>query len=240
MIDRRTLPLEQLKQMSAVYTQVRDIIKENNDVFQIIHQDELSMEIIDTSRNSKFRFKLDNPKYENNKTIYRVTHNPSSSASIKDRNSSVPSESIEKFLNRWISYIRAYNDVKLIPDDDILYEYEQEFYENFEILDEDADIKPYELEKQIIIYNFISASIAILERNPSNNDDLIIEAVEIRDNLQHWTKRKTVRKISKFFAKTRKKSLTILKEILIEGKKELYKRAINGGFDFITDLITGM
>ena len=122
-------------------------------------------------------------------------------------------------------------------DNILLKEYEKEFYDAFEIIDDDADIKPYDLKTQVLIQNFLILSIKVLEKNKKENSYLIQEAETLKNNIQNYTKRKTVKSLSLFLAKTRKKGLLLLKEILNVAKKELIKRGVNGGFDTIIDLL---
>lgn len=240
MINKKTLPLVLLKTIENLYSSVRIFVSENNDILEILKDVDLEIVIHDKGKGSKFKFSISNPRYENNKSIFDLEYNPSSTTSINGSKLSTISDSLLTHLKNWTKLIRSYNEVNLSPEDKILNEYESEFFENFELIDEDADTNPYELEKQVIIHNFLAHTIEILSKNEKENKYLIQEAENLKESIPKLTKRTTVRQLSKLFAFIRQKSLPLLKEILVQAKKELYKRVMTGGFDFIGDIITLM
>lgn len=240
MINKKEYPLALVKAIEQLYSSIRKYVAQNNDILEIVKDKELEIKIIDSSKHSNFEFLVHTPKFENGKAIFYVEHNPENTVSLKKRALSTVPDSVLKTLKAWTGWIREYNKASLSLEDKILNEYENEFFENFELLDEDADTHPFELEKQIIIHNYLLQVVKILEKDKKNNTLLILEANELKEQIPSLTKRKTVKKLSRFFANVRKKSLVLLKEILVEAKKELYKRAIKGGFDFVGDLLGGI
>ena len=240
MINKKEYPLALVKTIEQLYSSIRSHVSNNSDILEITQDEGLMIKIVDSSKHSNFEFVVSNPKFNNRKAIFTVEHIPENTASLKKKSLSTVPDSVLKTLKGWTAWIREYNKASLTADDKILNEYENEFFQNFELLDEDADINPFELEKQIIIHNYIVHVVQILEKNKEENSKLIAEANELKDNIPNLTKRKTVKKLSRFFANVRKKSLVLLKEILVEAKKELYKRAIKGGFDFVGELLNGI
>mgnify|MGYP003498109603 CR=1 FL=1 len=87
--------------------------------------------------------------------------------------------------------------------------------------------KDYEIKKDDTLLYFKSYA----------NDKLIKEAEEIKDSIPKMTKKTTVKKISRFFANVRKKSLPLLKEVLELGRKEIFKRGIKFVLNNIGDWI---
>ena len=240
MINKKEYPLALVKAIEQLYSSIRTYVAQNSDILEIVKDKELELKIIDSSKHSNFEFLVHKPKFENSKAIFYVEHNPENTVSLKKRSLSTVPDSVLKTLKAWTGWIREYNKASLSPEDKILNEYENEFFQNFELLDEDADTHPFELKKQIIIHNYLLQVIQILEKDKKNNTVLISEANELKEQIPSLTKRKTVKKLSRFFANVRKKSLVLLKEILVEAKKELYKRAIKGGFDFVGELLSGI
>ncbi|WP_010516933.1 hypothetical protein [Croceivirga radicis] len=240
MINKKEYPLALVKAIGQLYSSIRTYVAQNSDILEIVKDKELELKVVDSSKHSNFEFLVHKPKFENGKAIFYVEHNPENTVSLKKRSLSIMPDSVLKTLKAWTGWIREYNKASLSPEDKILNEYENEFFQNFELLDENADTHPFELEKQIIIHNYLLQVVQILEKDKKNNAVLISEANELKEQIPSLTKRKTVKKLSRFFANVRKKSLVLLKEILVEAKKELYKRAIKGGFDFVGELLSGI
>lgn len=237
MIDRRAMPLNQLRQMSSLYRQLESIVDDNIDICKVLEQDEISMTIIDTSPGSHFTFSLDSPKFGNGKTNFNVTFKPSSPSAVRESGVSLLSEGIEAYLSNWIQMIREYRDIALTPSDYILRDYEKRFVVALDILDDDADVKPFEYERQVMLYELLEYSIGLLEVSKGEGKDLVLEAVDIRDGLAQWSKRKTIRRISRFLAELRMKNFSIFRTIWQKFLDESFSRLVNEGFDKLGDFV---
>ncbi|UII74462.1 hypothetical protein LV716_09300 [Flagellimonas sp. HMM57] len=227
MINKKKHTLVLLQTVERLFKRIRTFVEVNSDIFELTKNEPFELLIEDKSKYSDFQFSVSNPTQNNsNKIFFEAEFNPTNSVSLATKKIKTEENSIVSLLERWTNLIKAYNKTELSAEESILNEYEQEFYANFEILDEDADTKPYELEKQVIIHTYFVNVIHLLKRNEQENEGLIKEAEEIKDNIPSMTKRTTVKKISRFFAKVRKKSLPLLKEVLELGRKEVFKRGI--------------
>lgn len=237
MINKKEYSLLLLQTVERFFKKVREFVLENSDILELTKNESFELIIKDKSQHSPFKFLISNPRQDTrNKILFNAEFNPQNSSSTAIRKTTAEDKLIFSFLEQWTKLIRQYNKISLTPEESILYEYEKEFYDNFELLDEDADTHPYELAKQIMINNYFVHVIQVLKVNENDNIELIKEAEDIKDNIPHMTKKTTVKRISRFFAKVRKKGLPLLKEIIEMGKKELFKRAITAGFDMIGDL----
>jgi hypothetical protein len=238
MINKKEHSLLLLQTVQRLYTSIRKFVAENSDILELTKNEPFGLLIEDKSKSSKFKFFISNPHQNpQNKIFFVVEYNPRSNLSIASNKKTVEEKSVLQQLEQWTNLIRRYNEISLTPDEIILNEYEKEFYDNFEIIDEDADTHPYELVKQVMISNYFTQVIKILKVNEVENVELIKEAEDIKDSIPKMTKKTTIKRISRFFALVRKKSLPLLKEILEIGKKEFFKKAITAGFDMIGDLI---
>jgi hypothetical protein len=239
MINKKKHTLILLQTVERLFKRIRTFVEVNNDILELTKNEPFEIVIEDKSKYSDFKFSVSNPtQNSSNKIIFEAEFNPTSSISLASRKVPTEENSIVTLLEQWTNLIKAYNKTELSAEESILKEYEQEFYANFEILDEDADTKPYELEKQVIIHNYFVNVIHILKQNEKENADLIKEAEEIKEEIPSMTKRTTVKRISGFFAKVRKKSLPLLKEVLELGRKEVFKRGIKFLLDNFGDWIT--
>ncbi|MHB0756971.1 hypothetical protein [Polaribacter sp. M15] len=239
MINKKKHTLVLLQTVERLFKRIRTFVEVNNDILELTKNEPFELVIEDKSKYSDFKFSVSNPSQNSsNKIIFQAEYNPTNGTSLDSRKVGTEENSIVTLLEQWTNLIKAYNKTELSAEESILNEYEQEFYANFEILDEDADTKPYELEKQVIIHNYFVNVIHILKQNEKENADLIKEAEEIKEDIPSMTKRTTVKRISGFFAKVRKKSLPLLKEVLELGRKEVFKRGIKFLLDNFGDWIT--
>jgi len=241
MVNKKDYSLLLIQTVEQLFTKTRKFVEKNSDILELTKNNAFELLIEDKSKQSTFKFLIYRPSQSSaNKILFNVELNPTSSVSLVSTRYTTEEKTVTTLLEAWTKLIRQYNDIHLTTEDSILNEYEKEFYDNFELVDEDADTNPYELEKQIILHNYFGNVIKLLQTNEIENSELIEEAKEIRENIPKMTKRTTVKKISRFFAKVRRKSLPLLKELLDAGKKELFKRAITGGFDLVDGLISSL
>ncbi|WP_415579131.1 hypothetical protein, partial [Flavobacterium psychrophilum] len=120
-----------------------------------------------------------------------------------------------------------------------LLKYEEEFYSDFEILDEDAEVNPFEHDKQIFTYNLLEYVETELQKSNSEDEEienLISETIALKNNLQNLTKKVVIRKMSIIFSKVKKKGLKLFLDIIDVAKKEIIKKALYGGIGEIEHL----
>ncbi|WP_157560135.1 hypothetical protein U8527_20770 [Kordia algicida OT-1] len=216
----------------------RSFTESNSDILELTKNGAFELIIEDKSNLSDFKFSISEPLQNGSNTIvFKLDYNPTNSILTNPRSVRTQENSVMTCLEEWTELIRSYNEVNLTPEEHILNEYEKEFYTNFEIIDEDADSKPYELDKQIIIHNYFTNVIKLLKVDEEENQELIQEAEIIQSEIPNMTKKVTIKRISNFFAKVRKKSLPLLKEILELGKKEVFKKAVNFLIEGMIDLL---
>ena len=238
MTNKKQYSLLFVQSVERLNKSVRQFVEKNSDILELTTNNPLEQLIKDKSKISDFKFLIHSPHQDNrNKILFKAEYNPTNSILLAPKKSLAEEKSILMILEQWTNLIRSYNNANWTPEENILNEYEREFYESFEIIDEDADINPYELDKQIIIHNYFVSVIKALKVNEEENAELIKEAEEIKDSIPKMTKKTTVKKISRFFANVRKKSLPLLKEVLELGRKEIFKRGIKFVLNNIGDWI---
>jgi len=227
MTNKKQYSLLFVQTVERLNNSVRKFVEKNSDILELAVDNPMELLIKDKSKISDFKFQIHSPYQDTrNKILFRAEYNPTNSVIVEAKKAVTEEKSILTVLEQWTNLIRSYNKASWTPEENILNEYEREFFENFEIIDEDADINPYELDKQIIIHNYFVNVIKVLENSKGDNSELIKEAEDIKENIPNMTKKTTVKRISRFFANVRKKSLPLLKEVLELGKKEIFKRGI--------------
>lgn len=225
MTNKKDYSLLLVNATSNVNEVVSKLVEENNDILNLEFINPLKLIIKD--KYSKFTYTLFDPIQNNdNKIIYKLLKTPKNYHSEKPHQTYVESKNVSANLSIWIGLIRNYNSIKWTPEEKKLHEYEQEFYDDFEIIDEDADFTYYDLDKQVVINNYFVNVIKLLKENESKYIELIKEAEEIKEEIPKMTKKTTVKRISRFLAKVRVVSLSLLKQIFEIGKKEIFERGV--------------
>ena len=140
---------------------------------------------------------------------------------------------MERF-NAWVSLIKRYENLDF--EDPILKKYDSEIFEYFKILEDDADIDPFNIEQQVLLLRYLEKIEKIIEKEKIEIDGLNFLIEESKLSVTKESKNLVMRRISKILAKTRKSSLQLFKDFLEVFKKEMLKEAIWAGITKLNEL----
>lgn len=121
-----------------------------------------------------------------------------------------------------------------------LNDYTEEFFAEFEFVDEDDDASTYDSQKQIALYNALE-QLELSLRNMAPNEtitEILNETESLKENIQNLSKGATKKRVAKIFAKIKKGGIKLLKDIADVGYKEIIKAALHGGVENIGNLLT--
>jgi len=159
-------------------------------------------------------------------TLFPVRFNPVKYDSWEAFSKSANKNEITFYFSIWIKMIEDYNSVNFNQEEDFLKFYEEEIFSDFEIIDEDAEIKPFDNNQQIILYKFLEATISHLEKEyPNNNiiNEIIEDANSLKNDIPLLTKRIATKRFSKVLAQIRKFNPITFKDVYDVAKKEVIK-----------------
>lgn len=237
MINKKKLPLKLAVDIRDLYDKVRSYANTKNDLITIKEDKELNLLLVDNDFQSDFYFKLSNPSFPGEKSHFDIVYTPAHTTSLKPFNTVTNPDGVMASLRAWTDLIEKYNTINLTPNELLINQYEDEFFAGFEIIDDDAESKSFDFPRQLLIQNFLQRTLEILNEDDSDNSEIIEEVNELKNNIQNLTKKIIVRKLSRIFAVTRKKSLELCKKVLIEAGKELFKKAISIGVESVYGMI---
>lgn len=192
------------------------------------------LKFIDADEKSDFYFFIEQSKLENNHLMLLLDKKPRSKEIVTNYKTWINSSTLENFFKEWVEYIDRYNNIKTIYDDPIEKKYQDEFYAEFEIIDEDADLNSFDLSQQIWIDSYLEKIVLAIEskydseNNIADLQELKNSALQLKIELTKLSKKIIIKRLSEIWAKARKHGLEILKEIYIEFRKELIKQLIQG------------
>lgn len=155
----------------------------------------------------------------------------------------VDREKIVGYFASWINMIQDYNSVSFNQEEDFFKIYEEEIFSDFEIIDEDADIKPFDTNQQIILYKFLEATISYLEKEYPNNttvNEIIEDANSLKADIPLLTKRIASKRFSKVLAQIRKFNPITFKDVYDVAKKEVIKYLLMKGVETLPKVVSSI
>jgi len=212
--------------------------------------------ITDPNPSSDFFFWVKNVSIDRtNQVVFVIERSPYSEYVTGSSEGNYMEESVEGTLREWVSLIETYESVKILPDqhDTVLEGYKEEFYDGFELVDEDANKHGYTLTTQLMFdayYERIAKRLGeykeqdgVNEEKKEEINEIIEDINQARDALTESTKHKTLQKLAEIWAKMRKAGLKVLSEAKVEFMKEVIKQGVKGLLDNQAapiDIVTGL
>lgn len=207
-------------------------ILKNSGKIKLINPDNFLMKFIDTENTSNFYLNIEQSKVEGGSVRLLIDRKPRNKDIVGNFQTWIEAKNLEQYFNDWVSFIEGYEKIKSIYDDPIEKKYQEEFYSEFELLEEDASYASFNLNQQIWIDSYLERVILALDNSKEDNNQEIQEirtiTQQLRTDLTKLTKKVIIQNLSKIWSKARMHGLIILKEIYIEFRNELIKQIIQG------------
>ena len=190
-------------------------------------------------KKENFYFIVSNPNQDGNSiSHFNVEFAPESETALKPINFNIDFDNVIYYFEHWLNIIIEYNNITFSDDEYLAKIYEQEFYDDFEILDENAAIIPFEHDKQVFLYNLLEYVEKELQKQ--NNDDsdiqqLVKETITLQNDLQKLSKNLVIRALAQIFSKIKMKGLNLFIDIIDVSKKELIKKVLYGSIDELSN-----
>lgn len=211
--------LQQLNSLKKEYPKNCSLTKVKNALIRYDDKDE----------QSKFFFQINSFTKNQSGFYYSVSFKPRTADLLEDTNSNLKYHDLVKKIKEWSSIIEKFDTTDFFEEDPITSTYEKEYFEEYKILDEDADRKPFDIKQQLLIDKYLEESVRFLDKYEKKNPDFDLTepkelATSLKSELTSLTKNEVIKKLSGFWAVSRKKGLPILKEVFFKLAKEI----ING------------
>ena len=237
-MNKRDYPLNLSKDIQRLINYINLEVVKNENFIKNIESKDYFVNITD-KLDERFYFRVYNPNQNNNLvSLFNFQFAPGNDSSLKPIASNNNFDSVVSYFQIWLKIIKDYNDITFNETDYFTKKYEEEFYSDFEIIEDDAETNPFEHNKQIFLYNLLEYVEKELQKNDSDEEIicLISETAELKNNLQNLTKKVVIRKMSIIFSKIKKKGLKLFSDIIDVAKKEIIKKTLYGGIQEIDHL----
>ena len=230
---KKKLPLDVLK----VLEQYVDF---KNELFEVIPPDNFLLKIKDTDKDSDFFFYIEEYQIDAGNAKFLLTRKPASSLNIDTASNWYIQGAVNAIFKEWANTLQGYNTVKTFYDDPILDSFTEEYFAEFEIVDEDADVKPFSTKQILFLDSYLQNIEETIEKfkteeNATQIAEIKKDAAELREELTNSPKKKVIKKLSKIWAKIAKQGTKFIKEFLSEARKEFIKEGIKEGFKWIME-----
>jgi len=234
MRKKKDLPLVILKSLEP-YVNLR------GEKFDVVDPKENLLKVIDKDSDSSFHFTIEKYQKDNNgKFQFLMNRIPRSVNDNGVYQTWVEISELAGQFEAWVKLIDEYETVNSFFDDPIAKSFKEEFYDEFELIDEEAEKKPLKT-KQILLLDAYLESVdsklteLTTKQNSSEIQDIQADIVLLRENLTFKSKKWVVSKLTGIWAKIAKRGTKFIKEFLTESKKELIKQGIKGLIDYIKE-----
>lgn len=213
----------------------------NSSLFESIDPKECLLKFKDKDAQSDFFFNVEQYKIGNELQLL-IDRKPSSNLSIENKRDWIDSKHLEIFFARWVEILEKYSNVKTVFDDPIIEAFANEYYTEFEIIEDDAETKPFSTRQILLLDEHLENIETEIEKyqteeNKKEIQEIKDEVVKLRSNLTTKSKKWIIQNLSKTWAKITKQGPKFIKEFLSEGKKEAIKvgvkMLIEGGIDLL-------
>lgn len=227
-LKKKSLPYTLAKDLEVLFSHVKAIQMANSDILIVDIGDDMIL-FKDSDPESNYFFRIYHFDItEMGISSFKATYCPESHSSLKETTSLLGITNLFSQLEWWVQLIKNYNQISYNEQESFQIVYEQEFFDAFEIVDDDADTVPFDLAKQLLLDKFLSdISSALEERKDQYEVQGIINEVEqVKKEITVSTKKVLIKKISSILSKIRLQGLDLLKDVV----KDYIKDVIKEGF----------
>lgn len=228
------------KDIQEILYTLRELQSDYSDILKVLETDHLFY--FHDINHTDFYFYISAPdkKSKGGPTLFSTYFNPDRRDSKSVFAGEANKNQIPEYFKRWIGIIQDYNSVNFNQEEDFLKIYEEEIFSNFELIDDDAETKPFDNNQQIILYTFLETTVKHLENQYPNNinvEEIIDEANSLKDEIPLLTKRIAFKRFSKVLAEIRKFNPITYRDIYDVAKKEVIKHLLIRGVETLPKLV---
>ena len=184
---------------------------------------------IDKDLESDFYFNIEEFKMEG-KLQLLIDRKPEHDQTTNNKRHWIEGKTLDHYFNLWTTLLKKYENIPSIFDDPYVKSFQEEYYAEFELVDEEKD-KPLKSKQVLLLDEHLEYLEKGLEKykNDENSEEISkIEAniSELRNNLTKRSKEWIVSSLSRIWAEISKQGPKFIKGILTEAKKQAITQGI--------------
>lgn len=225
----------------TILTEVSEILASNLEYIKLLDAPEFMLSIVDSDQASEFYFRV--KQSSSGDVLLYIRPCDTNVAAAWSGGIKVPL--VPRYLRNWIEHIKLYNEMNTIFDDPIQKKYEEDYFNEFSVIDDDAEYAPFDIPKQFIIANHIQAVKTFLVENQADfkNDELVqkltIECEKLIEELPHTTKNTVVMRMASIWASISKSGMSLMKKFLTEFGTSITKQIATSSAETLGEFVKG-
>ena len=225
----------------TVHKIIEPYLSKQGKVFEFVQSDKYLLFFKDKDEKSDFHFRIMDYKVQKNVQVL-IEFKPAHANTVEGIQVWANEKEIEHFFVRWLEILEGYDIVRSVFDDPIIVSYTTEYYSEFKLVDDDAEVAPFNLDRILLLDQHLeNIETRIESYNTGDNDQRLLEikkdVIELRKNLTSKSKAWVIKKLATIWAKISKEGANLLKEFLAGGKKELIQKGVKYIIDTGIDII---
>jgi hypothetical protein len=232
--NKKEWPLVLLKAINEILFTTRKIASEHQNSITYTEATDSICVFSDKDKKSLFKFSISDIELSDDRSIhFSGQFQPVNAWSIESSNfSGCVDTTVLKLLNEWIAIVKNYSQFHLSEEQKIDSKAEEEIYDLFDFVDEDANNAAFDLKQQLYLDDALANIEETLEAKKDEYEvaEIIEEVKVLRAALPNETKKAFGKKLSKLFVAVKKKGIPLFKEVVKEFFKDMAKKGIEGGF----------
>ena len=202
--------------------------------FEVIPPDNYLLKVIDKDKDSNFYFFIEQYKVDKDLRIL-LDYKPYSKDSTNNRRGWINAKELDSIFNIWVDLLKNYETVDSFYDDPIIKSYIDEYYSNIKLLDEDADVNPFNSKQVLLLDNYLSEIVNRIEKyidkdNEFQIAEIITDTEELKKDLTKYAKNIILNRLCIVWAKISKQGVPLIKELIYELAKDF-------AFDFFKKML---
>lgn len=195
----------------------------------------------DKDDSSDFYFNIETYKNENGFQLL-IDWKPINKQTTANKKIWIKAEQLDLYFNKWLELLNGYETVKTIYDDPILEAFTEEYYTEFEIVDDNGDVNPFSTKQVLLLDAHLDSIQKKIDKFQTRENRTEIEKIKnnienLRNNLTKKSKNWVIAQVSKIWAQITKQGPKLMKEFLSETKKQAIKEGIKLLFENGSELI---
>jgi len=233
MRKKKDLPIVILKSLET-------FVHMKGEMFEIIDPKENLLKAIDKDIDSSFHFTIEKYQSNNGKFEFLMKRSPKNENDTNEIRTWVDINHLSRQFDGWIKLLTSYENVNSFFDDPIINSYKEEFFNEFEIIDEGADIYPLNIKQILVLDKHLEEienklGMYIDPKNSAALQEIKGQVTELRENLTNKSKKWVVKKLSTIWAKIAKQGTKFIKNILLESNKQIVVQSVKGVIEFVKE-----
>jgi len=237
-INKHDFPLLVLEDIKPFIKRVIYHLRENGHLFEAVSTEGYIVRL-KSKEKWEYQFKVMRSDIsQDDEVSYVFSMNPENERGDTIHSEMTDGKGLIIGIDRWIDILKLYDSLSLDDHDELLLQYEQEFYQEFDFVEDPNGTIGFNPAQLDFLYSFLT----ILENDLKSTDfkdetiSIVADTLELRDNIQGMTKKQFAKRFSILLAKMKKVGMKLLYDTFDVAKKELIKKVLYGGIEGIGDI----